>query len=250
MKLEVAKIADLLAQFKGTTAAMITVNGDVLYALNEQAAFKSASLIKVAILDYVLEHQLDLDQLVPITDDDRVLGAGVLHSLIGVKELSLANLLMLMINVSDNMATNLVIKTIGSKTMINEWLANQGYVVTQLNRNLMDSVAVSKGIDNYTNAEEILSLFRKVVTNRQVSSWFLNQQFRYKLPGNFDEVETAVKVFNKTGEGAQLDHDVARFSYQGNVIDVVVLTSGFSNRSENTALISQLGQLLLTQIKG
>jgi len=79
--------------------------------------FPAASVIKLPILveayRQVDEGRLDLSERIPLRAEDRVGGSGVLKELEPGAALTLRDLLTLMIVVSDNTATNMVIDRVG-----------------------------------------------------------------------------------------------------------------------------------------
>lgn len=210
-------------------------------AINADRQFRSASLIKLAVINYVLASHQDLSREIQLNPDKMVGGAGVLQ-LLSIPRLRLRDLLALMISVSDNAATNFVIDGVG-KPKINQYLQQQGFTKTRLNRNLMDTSALRNGLDNFTSASESQRLLEMVLAKYPIAKpWFLNQQFRYKLAGAFDESGNGIQVFNKTGEGYQIDHDVAEFVYGNHTVSVALLTFGSRDRSKTIQLFNQIGE--------
>ena len=106
-------------------------------AVNADTRFPTASLIKAAVMVEVFARldsgRLRLDQLVPLGDDVKVGGSGVLHSLRGGSSWSVADLLFLMIALSDNTATNMLIGLTGT-TAVNERMVSMGLPQTRLYR--------------------------------------------------------------------------------------------------------------------
>ncbi|MSE22057.1 serine hydrolase, partial [Lactobacillus parabuchneri] len=92
---------------------LLVQSGDqTLVAHNADDQFPSASLIKLGVLNAVLDQQLDLEQEVTVDPDKFVGGAGVLQ-LLSQTKWRLKDLLALMISVSDNAASNFVISQVG-----------------------------------------------------------------------------------------------------------------------------------------
>ena len=96
---------------------------------------RSASLIKLPILSYALTQvakgQLDLSQRITLKQTMQVAGAGILHALQEGVTLSLQDLLTLMIIVSDNSATNILIELLGQAN-INQFIQDLGLQQTEL----------------------------------------------------------------------------------------------------------------------
>ena len=73
-----------------------------------------------------------------------------------------------MIILSDNTATNILIRRIGMEK-INARMRELGLKVTALNRLLFDSEAASRGIENYICAKEIGFLLQQMYAGKLVS---------------------------------------------------------------------------------
>ncbi len=138
------------------------MNGQTLVEHRSRASFPSASLIKLAILADILDSHIQLDQMIPVHEDQLVGGAGVLQ-LLQPRDWKLRDLLALMISDSDNSATNVVISFIGMEHVQN-YLKSNGFEQTKLNRYLMDGRSLALGIDNFTSAEESLRLLDSVLS--------------------------------------------------------------------------------------
>ncbi len=237
------QIKQLLAGVDGEVGFVLKVNGEKQLSFQASQSFPAASLIKLAIINKLLDSDLNLDQSVHVSESSIVGGAGVLQLLSG-KDWSLRDLLSLMISVSDNSASNMIIDEIGMDKF-NPYLRIHGFSDTSLNRHLMDIEALQEGQENLITADDALRLLKMALDHGEpATSWFKDQQFRYKLAGNFDEAGTRIDSYNKTGEGNQIDHDVARFVYGNNRIDVALLTLGIGQRMDAIHLFNQVGQLI------
>jgi len=158
--------------FPSTVGLRVTdVTGAELIAWNAERVFPAASTIKVPLLVLALQEaqagRLDLSARVTIQPGDRVPGAGVLHDLDGGLALTWRDVLTLMIVVSDNTATNLVIGELGVDA-VNAWLAAQGLTGTRLVGKLQlppgqRNEAQRRGERNATTARDQTALLRALV---------------------------------------------------------------------------------------
>jgi beta-lactamase class A len=107
--------------------------GPVAYRSIER--FPAASTIKVFILQTLLERVAEgnarLDEELVLRAEDRVTGSGVLKSLSADRAYTLLDLATLMIVVSDNTATNLLIGRLGVEA-INAVAADHGWAASRL----------------------------------------------------------------------------------------------------------------------
>ncbi|MFC4455847.1 serine hydrolase [Deinococcus sonorensis] len=111
------------------SAALVILDahtGEPLHAEQPERVFPAASTIKVPLLVLALQEaqagRLDLNERLTLQPDDRVPGSGVLHELGGGLQPSVLDLLTLMTVVSDNTATNLMIRRLGLEA-VQRWLA-------------------------------------------------------------------------------------------------------------------------------
>ena len=122
--------------------------------------FPSASTIKIFILVTLLcQAEQDaglLQQRLPI--ELRVPGSGVLTYLEEPVELSLLDVAILMMIVSDNTATNICIEQAGMDE-INRTIAGFGLSQTVLRRVMQDAAAIAAGRENITTPNDLVSTF-------------------------------------------------------------------------------------------
>jgi len=114
-----SRIAPIAKEHKGKIAVAIKhlITGEEYY-LNADEAMPTASLIKTAVMVETYwqadEGKVKLDTMLTLKDSDKVPGAGVLtDSFSAGATLALKDAVRLMITVSDNTATNLVLDQIG-----------------------------------------------------------------------------------------------------------------------------------------
>jgi beta-lactamase class A len=175
----------------------------------------AASTIKVPILAAALDEvdagRLDLAQPSAIPAQ-RTGGSGVLHALPYLHTLTLADVLTLMIIVSDNTATNVVIDLIGL-ARVNQFCAGLGLKGTVLRRKMMDADAVRRGLENTTTAHDQATLLDAIAWRNLLPAPLRafalqaleRQQFNDGLPALLPD---EVIVAHKTGELPGIRHDV------------------------------------------
>lgn len=103
---------------------------------NQTDVFPAASVIKLPLLLDALQRvergELDLGRRYTMRAEDRAGGSGVLQVCEGGLEPNLRDLLSLMIVVSDNTATNMVLEILGGPEIINPRLAAMGLETTRV----------------------------------------------------------------------------------------------------------------------
>ncbi len=142
---------------------------------------RSASTIKLAVLYELLrqasEGLVSLDETYVLTSADIVGGTGVLQGYGAGSAHTFRELAELMINQSDNTATNVIIDRVGMGN-VNATAAALGLSSVQLDRRMMDTAALAAGIDNYLSAQDATTLLKMIddgtFVNQQMSDFALS----------------------------------------------------------------------------
>ena len=247
-----------LNRFAGTASAVVETQNNRI-DFNGQRQLQSASTIKLAIL---LEayRQIDCNLLKPygivkLRPEDFTDGSGVLFHLTSVKELSVEDLLTLMIIVSDNTASNIAIRLVGIDK-VNALLAQLGCVTTVLERKFMDFEAAARGLDNYTSASDLVALLKSVDSGallsedsrRRAMHILQQQQLLANLHGRIDE-EDEVSIASKSGSLPGVVNDAGIFEYRGNKVYAAVLLDGSPDNHSGQELIAEVGGYIVDWLK-
>ncbi|WP_170169194.1 serine hydrolase [Mesobacillus subterraneus] len=251
MKIDELKelLLDELARCKGRASLFMEINGEII-EFNSNHVYQSASLIKLPILYAALrlvdKGVLSLKKLVPIRETDEVGDTGVLQVLM-VDQLSVQDLLALMIIVSDNTATNLVIDEIGMGE-INSKIALLGMDQTVLKRKMLDFNAIKNGNDNFTTARDTVACLKEgtagsTLTNHSkgiFQTLLKQQQLKDKLRACLDEPR--IEAGNKTGELPGVEHDCGFIFDEKTQIHVAILIDQLNDPEAGRTTIRQIGK--------
>jgi beta-lactamase class A len=135
----------------------------------EAAVFPTASTIKLAIVYELFkrseEGRVKLDQSIVLDRAKAVGGTGVL-SLLGTPTLSIRDYATLMVTLSDNTATNVLIDALGMSA-ITQRMASLGLANTKLRRHMMDTAAARRGDENISTPAEVVRLLEALKTMPQ-----------------------------------------------------------------------------------
>jgi len=177
-------------------------------ASNADEIFPTASTIKIPILAELFHQaqqgKLNLSDIYTLKSSDLVGGSGISSAFTpGVTKLTLRDLAALMISVSDNSMTNVIIDRIGIDN-VNALLDSLGLSHTRLRRKMMDIKAAAEGRENTSTPHEMSqlleALYRGEVLNKQFTEDFFNLLSIHKesyLPRLLPE---DLRVANKPGE--------------------------------------------------
>lgn len=193
-----------------------------IYTLNENRIVSSASTIKILImieaLNQVLEGKYQLKQKVRIKEEDKV-GFSIVKDLTA-DYYNYVDLITLMIIVSDNTATNILIDLLGYDN-INKMAEKLGLKNTILSRKMLEFKAIKEGRQNCTSPMDMAiimeSIYRKQILSHdmcELMTGILKKQKYKDCLGRFFSED--VKIAHKTGSLKNLSHDIGIF-YLGSI---------------------------------
>lgn len=226
------------------------VSGETM-GFKESAMYQAASVIKLPIYAVVMklwaEGKLDLYEKIVCRDEDKLPPCGALYFFTGDVSVDINTLCGLMISISDNAATNLLINRLGLD-FLNEQFKEIGLKDTHLERLLFDGEASARGLENRIVPEEIgallESIYRHSFVNEEVSSrmekLLLEQQINHKIPGYLPE---GTPVAHKTGEDDGITNDVG--IVYGEKPFIVCFASNFTDVPETERAIREISLALL-----
>ncbi len=126
----------------------------------ERATFPAASAIKLAIVYELFtqaeEKKINLDETMTLDRRQAVGGTGVLIEM-GTPTLSIRDYAVLMVTLSDNTATNVLIDKLGMDRIAAR-MQGLGLPGTKLRRHMMDTAAARRGDENVSTPDELARL--------------------------------------------------------------------------------------------
>ncbi len=200
-------LPDKLTAYLMTLPSSVTV-GLAVESLTEPTSFyhhadertPSASIIKLPVMVEAMEQVIAgtfvLSEKHVLTEADKTGGSGVLQAYAAGSQITNLELVTLMMTHSDNTATNLLIHKLGKDT-VNRRIRTMGLRQTQLNRIMMDTAAVRRGIENYVTAREMNTLLTAIY-RQNVATPALCIQMLDILKQNTDTL-TIPRLIPKTG---------------------------------------------------
>jgi beta-lactamase class A len=230
-------------------AALDLTSGEEIGRLERQD-FPTASTIKLAVL-YELFKQADegrvrLDAAEPLDRSHVVGGTGILHAL-GTPTLSLRDHAVLMIAISDNTATNVLIDrlTIGSISARMQALDLKGI---RLRRRMMDGAAAARGDENVATPRDVVRLLRALHTGEGLSADGKAGALRVLEVGAGgylrQGIPAGVQVLNKPGELEGVRVDAAIVRAQHRPYAVAVMTTYLKDEAEGARAITAVSRAL------
>ena len=152
------------------------------YGIREEEIYGAASIIKFPLFLHILSEchkgNMSLDDRIVTEESDKVPSCGALNMFTGSVETDIRTLCRLMICLSDNTATNRLIRLCGFEALETSFAA-MGLEKTRIRRLLFDASANAKGIRNSISPKELGLLLEKLhrgeFASREISTWVFNQ---------------------------------------------------------------------------
>ena len=151
--------------------AILDLTDQRAFYLNADAIYPTASTIKIAVLaELYRQHErgsgAKLGDLYTVNAKDGVGTEGILQAMsAGVSRITNRDLALLMVSLSDNSATNVLIDRVGMDN-VNAWLAQIGLERTRLRRHMLDVKAAQEGRENTSTPRELMTLLRAIHEGR------------------------------------------------------------------------------------
>lgn len=226
--------------------------GSLNLSHNAERVFSAASVVKLPILCTYFEEcnlgNVDPEEVVSIHPDDLASGTGVLRGLPLAAQARLSDLASLMITVSDNSATNMLIERLGMDR-INQTCSDLGLASTALQRRMCDFERADAGFDNLMTAADTVRLLEVVLESANAGETWAEeylkilgaQQFKSKLPYHFP---ISADFRHKTGERPRYEHDAGVLLHDDRTVVIALFTEGFPTRQSGIEFCQEIGQEL------
>lgn len=246
--------ADLKARFEKRVAEIgARVDGVVGYVILdltsgerighlERETFPTASTIKLAIVYELFkqaeEKKINLDEMITLDRRQAVGGSGVLFEM-GTPTLSIRDYAVLMVTLSDNTATNILIDRLGMEKIAAR-MQGLGLSVTKLRRHMMDTAAAKRGDENVSTPDEIVRLLQAMHKGMPDAIALLKKPKENRLrKGLPDGVESA----DKSGEleGVRVDAGVVFAKNRPYVL--CVMTTFLKDDAEGERAIEEISRV-------
>ena len=248
------------------------------YNLAGEQPVRTASTIKLAIMAECFaesaEGKLDLKQPLKVTADEKVSGSGILQDFSDGDELPVRDMVDLMIVLSDNTATNLILNRVGGDA-VNARMAQLGLQQTRVMRKILgdrnDLKPFPTGITDEgakpenkkwgigrSSPNEMVFLLEKIyrgeLVNKAASGEMLTILKRQRDHDGIGRDMKDVTIANKTGALDALRSDVGIiYSNYGPIAMAITVDNmpeiDWSPDNAGQLLISQLSEILVKGLK-
>ena len=208
----------------------------------DAATFPTASAIKLAIVYELFkqaeEKRIDLDEKITLDRHQAVGGTGVLVEM-GTPTLSIRDYAVLMVTLSDNTATNVLIDRLGMDRIAAR-MQGLGLSGTKLRRHMMDTAAARRGDENVSTPDELAKLLRAMNETMPDAIALLKKPKENRLRKGLPE---GVASADKSGEleGVRVDAGVVYAKNRPYVL--CVMTTFLKDDAEGERAIEEISRV-------
>lgn len=230
-------------------AILDLTNGDtVLYHADE--VFPTASTIKVALLTELYKQaqdgKLNLNDVYTVRATDDVEDSSIFNGLTPeLTKLTLRDLAQMVVAVSDNAATNVLIDKVGMQN-VNAMLQNLSLTKTKLQRKMMDVNAAKEGRENLATPREFMMLmeaiYRDRVLNKEMSDQLLKLMTTKKGSPIQRTLGESVKVADKDGQLDAIRCDIGVVYATKRPFVIAVMTAFLKDDGDGEEAIGEIAQ--------
>ena len=243
--------------------AFRTLDGKDEWYSRADESFHAASTMKVPVLIELFhqakEGKLKLSDTLPVKNEFHSIVDGSPYKLDAAddselelykaegKTRTLAELAELMITVSSNLATNLLVERLGVENIRAE-VHKLGADGMNIMRGVEDGQAFKKGLNNTTTARGLAVLLNAIAhgkavdaeSSKQMIAILERQKFNESIPAG---LPPGTKVAHKTGDITKIHHDAA-IVFARRPFILVVLVRGIADEKESYALTAAIAREL------
>jgi beta-lactamase class A len=219
--------------------------------LQPDEVFPQASSIKIAVLAELYRQaqqgKFKLTDLYTVQKSDLVPDSDIMNGLTpGITKVTLRDLATMMVAVSDNSATNVLIDRIGMEN-VNALLDSLSLTHTRLRRKMMDLKAAREGRENVSTPREMMTLFdalyRGKVLNHERTEDFFTVLSTHKDSWIPRDLPASLKIANKPGALEGVRNDSGVVFVEGRPYIICVMTTYLRNERDGEEAISKVSVL-------
>ena len=229
-------------------AAILDLSSGRKLLWHSDEVFPQASSIKIAVLAELYRQaqagRLKLTDLYTMQGSDLVPDSDIMGGLTpGVTRITLRDLATMMIAVSDNSATNVLIDRVGMDN-VNALMDSLGLTHTRLRRKMMDLKAAGEGRENISTPAEMMSLleslYRGKVLNREMTDDFFKMLSTHKESFIPRDLPHGLKIANKPGELEGVRNDSGVVFVENRPYVICIMTTYLQHERDGEQAITKI----------
>jgi len=231
--------------------AILDLTSRQKFLLHADDVFPQASSIKIAVLAELYRQaqqgRLRLADSYTVQASDLVPDSDIMGGLTpGVTRITNRDLATMMVAVSDNSATNVLIDRVGMEN-VNALMDSLGLSHTRLRRKMMDVKAAGEGRENISTPREMMTLLEAIyqgkVLNKEMTDDFLKMLSTHKESFIPRDLPDDVRIANKPGELEAVRNDSGIVFAKNRPYVICVMTTYLKNEREGEEAITRVSAL-------
>jgi beta-lactamase class A len=228
--------------------AILDLSSGRKFLLHGDEVFAQASSIKIAVLAELYRQaqagKLKLNDLYTVQSSDLVPDSDIMGGLTpAVTRITLRDLATMMVAVSDNSATNVLIDRVGMDN-VNALMDSLGLTHTRLRRKMMDLKAAGEGRENVSTPGEMMALldnlYRGKVLNREMTDEFFKMLSTHKESSIPRDLPDGLKIANKPGALEGVRNDSGLVFVENRPYVICVMTTYLRHERDGEEAISKI----------
>jgi beta-lactamase class A len=229
------------------------------FSHNGDRRFVAASTVKIAIM-IELFRQIDsglrkLEDIRALRPDDVTTGSGVIMHLHPGLQFTLGDLVYLMMSISDNAATNMLIETVGMEE-VNATMKSLGMTSSALGRIMRGRPMLEGESENWTVCDEYASVISDLLAGKVASPAscekmvaLLEKQQNDRRLARFLPKDNRPRWGSKTGSLPGVINDIGFITTATGPLCIAVCVENQPDALEGEAMIGRVSQAALAAIK-
>jgi beta-lactamase class A len=216
--------------------------------LQPDEVFPQASSIKIAVLAELYRQaqqgKIKLTDIYTVQKSDLVPDSDITNGLTpGVTRVTLRDLATMMVAVSDNAATNVLIDRVGIEN-VNALFDSVNLPHTRLRRKMMDVKAAAEGRENVSTPREMMMLLEALysgkVLDKEMTDDFFSVLSTHKESSIPRDLPASLKIANKPGELEGVRNDSGVIFLENHPYILCVMTTYLHDERDGKEAISKV----------
>jgi beta-lactamase class A len=222
---------------------------------NGDRKFRAASIVKIPLMVEVFRRvesgDVLLDDIHTLKAEEKAPGSGVMLHLHDGVQLTINDLVYLMISISDNTATNLLIRLAGMDA-VNATIRDLGMEQSNLGREMKNRSAIEGEEENWATPDDYVRVVQSLLEGRAASQQscgamleMLQKQQNTRRIARYIPQDDDIEWGTKTGSIKEVTNDVGYVRTEKGTLVIAVLCEGMADQHRGEQVIGEVTRAAL-----